>query len=100
MSNFNIDYLRRLTKEQLIEDIKRYEEEKEKLEDEIYTLRNEMVKSRFNEYMYDDFLRMKEELENEFQKNRLNYEKIMQLEELLERYKNIVDRLGGNKYEL
>lgn len=99
MSNLDIDYLRKLTKEQLIERILKYDDEKEKLEDEIYTLSNEMVKSRFNEYMYDDFLRMKEELENEFQKNRLNCEKIMQLEELLERYKNIVDRLGGNKYE-
>lgn len=99
MSNLDIDYLRKLTKEQLIERILKYDDEKEKLEDEIYTLRNEMVKSRFNEYMYDDFLRMKEELENEFQKNRLNCEKIMQLEDLLERYKNIVDKLGGSKYE-
>ena len=56
---------------------------------------NPKLKSKFEEYMYSKYLDIIKQLEEERQYNRLNIEKINGLEELLDRYKNIVDKLGG-----
>ena len=61
----------------------------------IYCLEKKVVKSKFEEYMYSKYLDITKQLEEERQYNRLNIEKINCLEELLDRYKNIVDKLGG-----
>ena len=61
----------------------------------IYVLEKQVVKSKFEEYMYSKYLDIIKQLEEERQYNRLNIEKINGLEELLDRYKNIVDKLGG-----
>lgn len=61
----------------------------------IYDLEKQVVKSKFEDYMYGKYLDITKQLEEERQYNRLNIEKINGLEELLDRYKNIVDKLGG-----
>lgn len=94
----NKENLEKKKKEELIEIILKQENEKEKLEDEVYTLRGEMIKTKFHEYIYEDYIEVRKQIEEERYKNDMNCAKINQLEELLERYKNIVDKLGGSKY--
>ena len=91
------EYLESLNKTQLIEIIIKYEGDKKRFEDEVNTLRKEIVQSKFNESMYEEYLDMKESLEIERQGNIFNISRIKELEELLDRYKNIVDKLGGSR---
>lgn len=61
----------------------------------IYDLEKQVVKSKFEDYMYGEYVYLKECLESEREKAKLNDLRIQDLNELLEKYKNIVDRLGG-----
>lgn len=90
--------LEKKKKEELIEIILDKEDMIKKLNDELYIKNRELSRSRFEEYIYDDYVCVKEQLEQERVKASLNDARIEDLNELLERYKNIVDKLGGNKY--
>ena len=81
-------------KEDLIYMIIGMEEDIKIKEDQIHNLEKQISKSKFEDYIYDDYINTKELLANEYEKNRLNDARIRDLDELLDRYKNIVDRLG------
>lgn len=91
------EYLESKKKDDLIEIILKYQEEISRLKDEVYSLQNNVVKNRFNENMYSEYLDMKENLEIQSQNNIFNNSRIRELEDLLDRYKNIVDKLGGSR---
>ena len=90
----NREYLESLKKENLIEIILQKEEKIKELEHEIDDLRTQIRKSKFEDYIYDDYINTKELLESEHDKRMLQDTKIRDLNELLDRYQNIVDRLG------
>lgn len=91
------EYLESKKKDDLIEIILKYQEEISRLKDEVYSLQNNVVKNRFNENMYSEYLDMKENLKIQSQNNIFNNSRIRELEDLLDRYKNIVDKLGGSR---
>ena len=87
--------LEKRKKEELIEIILGKEEMIKKLNDELYMKDKELSKSRFNETIYDEYVNLKKELEMLRENERLNDIRFNDLYDLLERYKNIVDRIGG-----
>ena len=88
------EYLESFKKENLIEIILQKEEKIKELEHEIDDLRVQISKSKFEDYIYDDYINTKELLETECDKRKLQDARIRDLNELLDRYKNIIDRLG------
>ena len=85
-------------KEDLIFIILGMQEDIKRKDNTIYDLEKQGVKSKFEDYMYGEYVYLKESLESEREKSKLNDLRIQDLNELLERYKNIVDKLGGSKY--
>lgn len=94
----NKESLEKKKKEELIEIILNKEDMIKKLNDELYIKDSELSKSRFNETMYDEYVDQKREIEMLRENERFNVTRLDDLQELLERYKNIVDKLGGSKY--
>lgn len=87
--------LQKQTKSKLIDLIFQLNKEKHLLEKENNDLRNVATRNRLEEYLYEDYISTKKELEDERNSNILNHRRIDELEELLRKYKCIVDRLGG-----
>lgn len=92
-------YLESLKKDELIELILEKEEIEKIHECKEHELKKEIVKSKFEDYIYKDYVNTKELLENERNIHiRLN-DRVKDLEDLLEKYKNIVDKMGGGNRE-
>lgn len=95
----NKEELMKFTKEQLIAHLLNSYDKIENLITENKELLASCEKHRFNEYLYSDYLNMKEDLNRARDINDKNQFVITELQQLLDRYKNIVDKLGGNRYE-
>ena len=92
---FTREQLNKENKELLITRIIKMEEENLRLSQSIYDREKEEARNRFEDYMYDDYIRTTEKLKIEKQYNEQNCRTIQELEIVLEKYKNIVDKLGG-----
>lgn len=90
----NTDELMKLTKEKLVDMIIKLNKTNKNLEDQNKYLEDEIINKRLNDFLYKDYLECKEELERQYSYNRQNENTIYELNELLERYKNIVDGFG------
>lgn len=91
----NREDLMKFTKEQLIDKLISYHKTNESLKFENSSLQAEITNRKLNDFLYDDYLETKKQLEYERQSNILNCDKIRELDELLDRYKSIVDKLGS-----
>ncbi|MBO5843445.1 MAG: hypothetical protein J6Q96_01095 [Bacteroidales bacterium] len=94
----NKEELLKKTKEELVKMLIEFMKVNEKLLDENNALFNENTKARIEPYIYNEFLRYKEMYESERQSNIHNTRSLQELSDLLDRYKHIVDKLGG-RYE-
>ena len=92
---FTREELSKENKDSLITRVIKMEKENFELSKELYAERTEKAKSRFEDYMYDDYIKTCEHLKIEKQHNEQNCRTIQELEIVLEKYKNIVDKLGG-----
>mgnify|MGYP003296925646 CR=1 FL=1 len=87
--------LMKQTKEELVKMLIDFMNTNEKLLEENKTLQIENDKVRIEPYIYNQFLQYKEMYENERIANINNQNVLVELNELLDRYKHIVDKLGG-----
>ena len=86
------------TKEELVKMIIDISYINKNLLEENGKLETENKRLKIDPIIYEQFLEYKEKYEEEYQANSRNSVVIMELNDLLDRYKTIVDRLGG-KYE-
>ena len=91
----NREDLMKFTKEQLIKMLFDYQNQVERLEKNIDELHQNQVETRFKDYIYEDYVETKKQLNFQIQSNNLNQNKIEELYNLLDRYKSIVDKLGS-----
>lgn len=93
----NREELIKKTKEELVKMLIDFMKTNDLLLKDNADLKEENSRRKIDTYIYDEFLSLKEMYENEKQANIQNCRVIQELSELLDRYKNIVDRLGGQK---
>lgn len=89
------DYMKN-TKEYLVTLLMKSDEVIEKLRNENADLYNQLSEKKFDEYLHRDYLHMKDRLEFVEDLNKQYEFRINELQQLLDRYKHIVDRLGGS----
>jgi arginine deiminase len=94
----NKEELMKKTKEELVKMLIDFMKTNDTLLADNKELREENERRKIDTYIYNEFLSLKEMYEHERQANIQNGITINELNELLNRYKNIVDRLGG-RYE-
>lgn len=88
------DYMKN-TKEHLVNLLLKSDEVIEKLRNENNDLYRQLGEKKFDEFLHLEYMRTKEQLEEERGMNsKLEYT-LRETQQLLDRYKNIVDRLGG-----
>lgn len=92
---FTREQLNKENKELLIARVMKMEEENLRLSELLHSKEKEEARSRFEDYMYNDYIEIAENLRKEKQYNEQNSRTIQELEMVLEKYKNIVDKLGG-----
>lgn len=92
---FTREQLNKENKELLITRVIKMEEENLRLSELLHSREKEEARNRFEDYMYDDYIKTCEHLKIEKQYNEQNCRTIQELEMVLEKYKNIVDKLGG-----
>lgn len=88
------DYMKN-TKEHLVTLLMKSDEVINKLREENADLCRQLAEKKFDEFLHIEYMRTKEQLEEEREQNsRLEYA-YGETQQLLDRYKHIVDRLGG-----
>ena len=87
--------LMKQTKEYIITLFLKCDEGNQRLKEENENLRREIDSKKVDEHLHKDYLEMKKELELTKELNNRNEFIINELQQLLDRYKHIVDRLGG-----
>ena len=87
--------LMKATKDTLVTMLLRSKDENENYRNVIEDLRKELASKNVDEYLHKNYLDMKKQLEIEQEQNSRNEFTIRELQQLLDRYKHIVDRLGG-----
>lgn len=88
------DYMKS-TKEHLVNLLLKSDETIEKLKNENMDLYKQLGEKKFDEFLHLEYMRTKEQLEEEREMNsKLEYT-LRETQQLLDRYKHIVDRLGG-----
>ena len=91
----NKEELMKKTKEELVKMVIDFMKTNDKLLADNNDLKLENTRRKIDTYIYDEFLATKEMYKQEQQANVQNNITIRELCELLDRYKNIVDKLGG-----
>ena len=90
------DELMRQNKSDLVVSVMVAEKCVKELKEEVERLLKENERLKIDDYIYRDYLEKKEMLEEERRNNVRNCQVINDLNDLLDRYKNIVDNLGGS----
>lgn len=89
------DYMKN-TKEHLVNLLLKSDECLEKLRNENKDLYKQLGERKFDEFLHIEYMRTKEQLEEEQEKtSKLEYT-LRETQQLLDRYKHIVDKLGGS----
>lgn len=88
------DYMKN-TKEYLVNLLLKSDEVIEKLRNENNDLYRQLDEKKFDEFLHIEYMRTKEQLEEEKEQNRRLEYILKETQQLLDRYKHIVDRLGG-----
>lgn len=88
------DYMKN-TKEHLVSLLLKSDECIEKLKHENNDLYRQLSEKKFDEFLHIEYMRTKEQLEEEKEQNRRLEYAYGETQQLLDRYKHIVDRLGG-----
>ena len=88
------DYMKS-TKEHLVNLLLKSDETIEKLKNENIDLYKQLGEKKFDEFLHIEYMRTKEQLEEEKENNRRLEYAYGETQQLLDRYKHIVDKLGG-----
>lgn len=89
------DYMKN-TKEYLVTLLMKSDEVIEKLRNENTDLYKQLGERKFDEFLHIEYMRTKKQLEEEREQNsKLEYT-LRETQQLLDRYKHIVDKLGGS----